>query len=130
MKIHTTNYVDTFIEVPADCPVVQAEIPPERKQKTVVRRQYELLCAQPYQYTSDDVLYASNGEPKGVPRAEFFSKGQPCMRASSLVKRYGWGVHCDSQGKMAIYPLESEVYQKLAADPNLKHIKSMRRKKG
>ena len=28
--MHTTHYVNTFIEVAEDCPVLQAEIPPSR----------------------------------------------------------------------------------------------------
>ncbi len=27
----------------------------------------------------------------------FFSKGQPCLRASDLGKKYGWGIHSDSE---------------------------------
>ncbi|KAF1305084.1 hypothetical protein IV487_08710 [Enterococcus saccharolyticus] len=128
MNLHTTNYFDTFISVPADCPVTIAEIPPQRKQPTVARKQYDLLRI-PYKYTSDELIYLTTGEPKGLTWEEFFSKGQACMRASSLVKRYGWGIHCNHEGKIARYAVESPQYQQFANDTTLTQIQSMKRKK-
>ncbi|RLJ32344.1 hypothetical protein CLU97_1796 [Chryseobacterium sp. 7] len=43
MKPHTTNYTNTLIEVAEDCPVSQAQIPPEKKQKTLANLQYEKI---------------------------------------------------------------------------------------
>ncbi|MGX7196510.1 DUF6157 family protein [Enterococcus olivae] len=129
MKIHTTNYYDTFIEVPEDCPITTAELPPVRKNATVARKQYELLVGNPYHFTSDDVLYATTAEHKGISRELFFSKGQACFRASPLVKRYGWGIHCDEKGKIALYALESSEYQQFVEDDSLTHIRSLRWKK-
>ena len=62
-------------------------------------------------------------------REEFFSKGQPCFRASPLTKRYGWGVHYDQDGKMAIFGAESAEYKKLSKDKSLQVIKAMKSKK-
>jgi hypothetical protein len=31
--IHTTNYFNTFIEVAEDCPVIVAEVPPQKEEK-------------------------------------------------------------------------------------------------
>ncbi len=129
MKVHTTNYRDTFIEIPQNSPITTAGIPPERKQKTIARKQYELLINQPYQLTSDEVLYTTTAAHKRISKEEFFSKGQPCFRASPLVKQYGWGVHFNHEEKMAIYPMESEEYQRFKQDSSLKHIQSMRQKR-
>ena len=57
---------------------------------------------------------------------QFFSKGQPCFRASTLTKRYGWGVHLNEEGKMAIYSAGSAEYEKFAKDKTLKVIKAMK----
>jgi hypothetical protein len=62
-------------------------------------------------------------------RRIYFSKGQACFRASPLTKRYGFGVHHNETGKMAIYPVESDEYAKFEADPAITHIKAMRSKK-
>jgi len=44
-------------------------------------------------------------------------------------KRYGWGVHSDSNGRIALYAVESDEYAKLSKDKNLKHLKAMRSKR-
>jgi Family of unknown function (DUF6157) len=124
--MHSTKYSDTFIAVAEDCPVEVAEIPPMREQPTAAQIQYEMLAGNPYQYTSDDVLYAANGQCRGISREEFFSKGQPCFRSSPLTKRYGWGVHSDSDGKIAIFPIESPEYARLAGDASLRQLTGMR----
>lgn len=126
MKKHTTNYYNTFITVAEDCPVKTAEVPPLKEPKTAVRIQYDMLKDHPYQYTSDQVVYESNGARRGIAEEDFFSKGQPCMRSSALTKRYGWGVHSDEDGKLAIYPVESNEYHNLETNEHLKQIKGMR----
>jgi len=126
MKQHTTNYTDTFISVAGDCPVRTAEIPPLKEPKSAARLEHEMLIDSPYQYTSDDVVYATKGKPKGISREDFFSKGQPCFRASALAKRYGFGVHSDKDGKIAIYAVESAAYQRLLADETVAHVEAMR----
>lgn len=127
MKRHSTNYFNTFIRVADDCPVVRAGIPPDRIPKSAARKAYDLLQAHPYQYTSDDIIFLLNGQ--GKIKEEFFSKGQPCFRVSALTKRYGWGVHSDEDGKIAIYARESPEYAKLVADPALKVITAARNKR-
>jgi len=127
--MHSTNYYDTFIEIAEDCNLDAASIPPSKERPTIAQLQYEMLIKNPYGFTSDDVLYKVVGERKNVSRDEFFSKGQPCFRASPLTKQYGWGVHCDSAGKIAIYPVESDEYRALANDPSLAHKKAMRSKR-
>ncbi|MEL4105332.1 DUF6157 family protein [Oscillospiraceae bacterium WX1] len=129
MKLHTTNYTNAFIETAEDCPVKFAEIPPDKELKTAARMEYEMLANSPYKYTSDDVIYKTKGASKGISREAFFSKGQPCFRASALTKRYGWGVHSDVEGKIAIYPMESIKYSHLVSDESIEHIKAMRNKK-
>jgi hypothetical protein len=130
----TTNYTNTFIEVAKDCPVSEAGIPPIReKTKSAARIQYEMISENPYRYTSDDVLFEVYAQKKNIPhqnrsaeREIFFSKGQPCMRASALPKRYGWGVHSNSDGKIAIYAVESNQYQTFLHDQSVKKLKAMR----
>ena len=125
----TTNYFNAFIAVADDCPANEAEVPPAKEPKSIARIQYEMLVHSPYEHDSDDVIYSANGERKGISREEFFSKGQPCFRASPLVKRFGWGVHSNDEGKIAIYPVESDEYQSLLRNEALKQLKGMRSKR-
>lgn len=138
MKVHTTNYIDTFIEIAEDAEALDGIVPPARGDaRTVAQLQYEMLADRPYAYTSDDVLFTVYATRKELSddelaeqRAAFFSKGQPCFRASPLTKTYGWGVHNDSEGRIAIYPVGSEAYNRFLADPSVTKVKAMRSKKG
>lgn len=137
MKTHTTNYFDTFIEVAEDTKVsLGTKPPPKGDKKTVAEMQYELIAEDPYKYTSDDVLFQVFANRNNVPepeykpaREQFFSKGQPCFRASPLTKTYGFGIHSNSEGKIAIYGMETNEYQKFVADPKIKKVKAMKSKK-
>jgi hypothetical protein len=134
MKIHTTNYENTFIEVADDSPATEGQVPPLKgESKTVAGIQFEMISKNPYKYTSDDVLFHVFAERKDLTeqelddaRKQFFSKGQACMRASPLTKRYGWGVHNNEEGKVAVYAVGSDSYEKLKNDRNLKTVKAMK----
>ncbi len=137
MKIHTTNYQNTFIEAAEDCPVEAAEVPPTKgDKKSVANLQFELLEKSPYKFTSDEVIFQVFALRKNLEkddyeseRASFFSKGQPCFRASPLTKRYGFGLHADEHGKIALFGMETEDYARFLADKSIKKVKAMRSSK-
>jgi hypothetical protein len=134
--VHTTNYIDTFIEIADDSPASHAEEPPEKQPATVAQMHYALIAAQPYALTSDDVVFETFARRTGVPdserdaaRAAFFAKGQPCLRSSPLGKRYGWGIHSDAEGRVALYAVDSDDYARLAAADAVAHTRAMRSKR-
>ena len=135
--MHTTNYINTFIEIADDSPTSTAQVPPLKvDNKTAANIQFEMIIDHPYKYTSDDVLFNVFATKNSVSktdlkeeREKFFSKGQPCMRASALTKRYGWGVHANEEGKVALYGVDSDEYKKMVKDKKLQHVKAMRSKK-
>jgi len=59
-------------------------------------------------------------------REQFFSKGQPCFRASPLGKTYGFGIHFDSHGKLALYGMETEEYHRFLEDSKVNKVRAMR----
>jgi hypothetical protein len=134
MKVHTTNYKDTFIEIADDSPASSGEIPPLKgDKKSVANLQYELISKNPYKFTSDDVLFKVYAERNDLSESElaqareqFFSKGQPCLRASPLTKRYGWGIHNDENGKIALFGSDSETYKKFCKDKSVTTVKAMK----
>ncbi|MCT2409041.1 DUF6157 family protein [Chryseobacterium antibioticum] len=133
---HTTNYINTFIEIADDCPVSHAEAPPEKKIKTLASLQYEQIIKNPYRYSSDEIVFTCyaikndiSASEKEQERIRFFSKGQPCLRSSPLAKRYGFGIHHNEEGKVAIFPADSKEYQKFLSDDTIKKVKAMRSKK-
>ena len=134
MKVHTTNYFNTFITVADDTKASSGEIPPQKgEEKTMANLQFEMIAEHPYKFTSDDVLFQCYSEKNQIAkkdmaaaREEFFSKGQPCLRASPLTKRYGYGVHHDQEGRVALFGRETEEYKTLENDKNLKVVKAMK----
>ncbi len=133
----STNYSGTFIQVADDCPVQGPEQPPAgANAPTVPALQYALISEHPYEFTSDDVLfevYATRNSissgAKAEARAAFFAKDQACLRSSPLGKRYGWGIHHDADSRVALVPLGSDAYERLAADSSVKQLKAMRSKR-
>jgi len=138
------NYYDTFITVAQDCPAETGTIPPDKKDgKTKPGIEYELVANHPYGYTQEELLYEVHTRHKNIPdneliergdqlREEFYKKPQPCLRASMLPKKYGWGIHFNAEGKIAIYPMESPEYRHFVegADENVKLLAAMRNKRG
>jgi len=120
--MHTTNYFDTFIAVAPDTAATAATEPPQRPTPSVAELTYRMIAEHPYGFTSDDVIFGVWADRRGIAederesaRAEFFAKGQPCLRSSDLGKRYGWGVHADAEGRVAVVPMDSDEYARLAS---------------
>lgn len=95
-----------------------------------------MVVNNPYKFTSDDVFfqvfadrYALVESEYAEARTQFFSKGQPCFRASPLTKSYGFGVHADSQGKVALVGMETPLYKSLQNDASVKKVRAMRKSK-
>ncbi|CAM5793074.1 MULTISPECIES: DUF6157 family protein [Brevibacillus] len=137
------NYFNTFITVAPDCPVITGIIPPEKKTgKSKHGIEYELISGAPYHYTQEELLFevyvrhqnfpqTELAERGGEIRAEFFSKPKACMRASALPKKFGWGIHFNEAGKMALIPMESPQYAEYAQGANgtLKVLAAMRNRR-
>lgn len=127
--MHSINYFNTFIAVADDTVATESLAPPVKDPRSAARIVFELAIDSPYQYTSDDLLYLSQGEPKGLRREEFFAKPKACFRTSALSKRYGVGIHSDEKGRVKLVPMESTEYQQYLSDPKLKHLKASRSKR-
>ena len=132
--MHTTVYRDTLILPSPDCAAEVATIP--AKPGTIAALQHERLVAAPYEIDSDELLFGIHadrkeiaGDERGAARAEFFSKGQACLRASPLVKTLGWALHHDSQGRVALVDPASERFAQLQADKGITKLSGMRSKK-
>lgn len=133
-------YYDTFISVAPDFAGDSAKIPaPRGTSKTVAQMQYDMLIDAPFEHTQEDVLFniwltrqdlgpLADDEIASL-RAEYFAKGQACLRASPLTKTYGWGVVFDDQGRAALCAVESDEYRSHLANGDLKQLAAMRSKR-
>src|SRR5690606_39212325 len=97
--------------------------------QTLASLQFDLIFENPYQFTSDDILFKVYAIRNEIPENEwaekrigYFSKGQACLRTSPLPKKYGWGVHSNEDGLIAIYGMETADYGKFQKDPSLKKL--------
>ena len=112
------DYVDTFIAVAEDSTATRGTAPPSTAANpSIAARTFEMLAGSPYRFTSGDVIFTVFADRRGIPeqerpaaRAAFYSKGQACLRASELGKRYGWGIHADAQGRIALVGVETAQY--------------------
>lgn len=137
------NYYNTFIEVASDCPADYGMVPPDKAAgKTKPGIEYEIAANSPYAYTQEEILYETFVRHKQIPpderrlreaelRAAFFGKPKACMRASMLPKKYGWGLHFNAEGKLALVPRESPEYSRFAEGEveGVTVLKAMRNKK-
>ncbi len=95
--------------------------------------EYELLVKHPYTYTEEDIAFEVYVVLHDIPKAnwpkereKFLSRGHPHLRVSALAKRYGWGIHNDADGKVALVAVESPEYKRLMNDPRTTKVKAFR----
>ena len=117
---------DTFVTVAPDSPATSGVVPVSRgASPTVASIQYELLAQAPYTLTLEDLMFATHVLREGLSESEasahadairerLFAKPYPCMRASPLPKRFGWGVHHDREGRIALHAVNSDEYRRFA----------------
>lgn len=135
------NYINTFIEVAADSKASEGTAPIVRAGKpSVAELEYALIEPRPYALTQEDVQFRVHAQRMGLSPAQLRSEGarlreayfatpRACMRTSPLAKTYGWGLHFDTNGRVALVSVGSERYNQLAKDPSLTHTSAMRSKK-
>jgi len=128
------NYYNTLIEIAEDSPATKAEVPkPKGGKKTKPVIEYEMIANHPYKYTEEDIAFETYAVLHNIPKAvwpkerqTFLSKGHPHLRVSALAKRYGWGIHNNAEGKVALIAVNSLKYKKLMKDPRTTKIKAFR----
>ena len=119
-------YTNTLVQIAPDSTATTGIIPPMRSEvRTVALCEYELLSAQPYKLTQHELIFETYIIRQGLSTSEakrqratiwdeLFRKSYPCMRASMLTKKYGWGAHYDAAGRLALHAVDSPEYANLA----------------
>ncbi len=128
------SYVNTFICISEDCPVETGVVPQSNRQpKPIHLLQYELITQSPYTYTHEELLLEVNRRRDAVAddeleayRIRLFEKKHPCLRASMLAKKYGWGIHYNEQGQIAIYAAGTAEYTAWLEDSGTTVVRAMR----
>ncbi len=129
------NAINTLIAVAEDCPATSGVIPPRNDAKpTIAAEQYRLISERPYELTSEDVIFEVHANRQGIPGSErpaareaYFSTGRACLRTSPLAKKFGWGIHNDAEGRLALVGMETDAYSRLASgEDGTKVVRAMR----
>jgi Family of unknown function (DUF6157) len=134
------NYINTFVAVSPDTKAKLGSVPLARGKRSVAQIEYGLIASHPYKFTQEEVQFSVHVERTGVTPAQlnarrselwsdFFSKSMACMRTSPLARSYGWGLHFDGEGKVALVPMESPKYQTLSGSPSIEQTRAMRSKR-
>jgi hypothetical protein len=134
---------NTFVRVATDCPALVGTVPTFRGgEPTIASLQHELLIARPYRLTLEDLMLAVHLKRQGLTKTEgetmaeeiceqLFGKPYPCMRASLLPKKFGWGVHYDAKGRLALFGVDTTEYKRFAngEEPGVEVVPAMRSKR-
>jgi hypothetical protein len=130
------NYYSAFIAVASDSSATAGTAPVTSATRlTVATVQFELLSEQPYRFTSEDVIFASSWEGRAradrfepawtLAQEQFFGRPRACLRASPLPKQYGWGLHFNAEGGIALVGVGTAEYERLLADRGLRQLRAM-----
>ncbi len=115
-------YTNTFVQIAPDSTATTGIVPTMRgDSKTVPLIEYELLTQSPHQLTQHELIFETYVQRQGITPSEakrrrqsiwdeLFQKSYPCMRASTLTKKYGWGAHYDTEGRLALHAVDSKEY--------------------
>ena len=116
--MENVDYTSTFITVAPDTSAVAGVEPTGT---TIAATTFSLIASAPYALRSSDVIFQvwasrHDVDPSSADEwASFYSTPHACLRSSDLGKRYGWGIHADADGRLAVYAVGSESYETLAA---------------
>jgi hypothetical protein len=116
--MENVDYTSTFITVAPDTSAVAGVEPTGT---TIAATTFSLIASAPYALRSSDGIFPvwasrHDVDPASADEwATFYSRSHACLRSSDLGKRYGWGIHADADGRLAVYAVGSATYEALAA---------------
>ena len=116
---------EQLIMVPEDCQRKKGTPPESRKPDAIVMIEYDELINIPYKYTYEEFKHQVHIDRRGKDIGELKLDSYRLTR-SPLVKKWGWGIHIRSNGKLAIVGCETPKYRQLVNDPDVKKMKAFR----
>lgn len=89
-----------MIEIAADSHVMRSEEPPDDGTvKTIARVSYEVLAENPYVFSEPEFYHEVHVVRRKRPNLKIESYN---IKRLALVKRFGWGIHRNSDEKLAL----------------------------
>jgi hypothetical protein len=122
--IRATPVREELIEVATDTSAVRGEVPSDSGiSKTIARISYEVLADNPYRFDEREFYHEVHVVRRGRTNLKIENYN---IKRLALVKKYGWGIHRNAHGKLALVACESSRYKELQADPRVKRTKAYR----
>ena len=115
--------MEELIKISEDSPTSNSLRP--IKKNTVEYIKFDILSEYPYKFTEEEFFEEVhfNRRKKYNLKIKTYS-----LKRLGLVKRYGWGIHINEKGTIAMIPCESEQYKTLLNNPKVKKSKAYRNK--
>ncbi|MDP9484282.1 MAG: DUF6157 family protein [Actinomycetota bacterium] len=111
---------NTFIRKAPDSEARRGIVP---NSGTIPALFHTVLRDEPYRHDERELQRKVHHEMRRRPdlRIENYN-----IRRSDLLKKLGWGLHADGDGKLAIYGCETEEYRRLASSSTLRVVDAFR----
>lgn len=119
--------IECLYLVAEDCKVPNAVEPSSKlrnDKKTNNRITWEVLHEAPYAYDAKKLKEKIHLEIRGRTDLKLEAYN---IRKSKMAQCFGWGIHQNSEGKLALVAMESEKYQQLKN--NIRTVATFRNKK-
>ena len=88
------------------------------KPDAIVMIEYEELSNNPYKYTYEELKHRVHIERRGKKLGELKLDSYRLTR-SQFLKKWGWGIHIDRNGKLALVGCETSKYKQLLNDTSV-----------
>ena len=115
---------EELILVAEDSKVDKAFKPHKSNPKTIARITFEVLIENPYKYTEEELrieVHVVRRKRKDLKLDSYNIKRSP------LLQKYGWGIHRDQDGKLALISVNSDKYNNLKNTIKTVHSYRMRK---
>jgi hypothetical protein len=114
---------EALIVVAEDCRADRAIIPLIGLKKSIARIRYEVLIENPYRYSENELFQEVHYVRRNRRDLKISSYS---IKRSKLCQNFGWGIHRNNDGKLALVAMDSDMYQYLKR--NIKTFRSFRKK--
>lgn len=98
----------------------------KRAHQTITQIYFEELIRNPYGFTEEELRHRVHVELR--KRRDLKLKSYSIKR-SELLKKYGWGLHVDSAGRLALVGCDGKRYKELTRNPRVLKISGYRTRK-
>ena len=121
------DLLNTLITVAESSSITSTAPVSKKKRKTVAVMLYEVLCENPYHFEQYELFYEVHITRMGK-ESENLKLETYKLQRSELCSTYGWGIHCNENGKIGLVAVESERYHELLINSKVNKKKAYNKK--